>query len=75
VIAVVMSISLNLALIPIYGITGSAIADATTLIAVNLLQVLEVRLVLGFWGYDRKQLGYWVRVLSSALRPRPTETP
>ena len=73
VIAVVMSISLNLALIPIYGITGSAIADAATLIAVNLLQVLEVRLVLGFWGYDPKQLGYWVRVAASVLTPPSTE--
>jgi O-antigen/teichoic acid export membrane protein len=74
VIAVILSISLNLALIPRYGITGSAIADAATLITVNLLQVLEVRFVLGFWGYDPKQLLYWVRTAVSALPPRSTET-
>ena len=56
-----LNIALNWLLIPQWGITGSAVATSSSIIAINLLQVVEVRLVLGFWGYDIQQLGYWFR--------------
>lgn len=69
ILAAGLNVCLNWVLIPTYGIAGSAAATAASLIVINLLQVAEVRLVLGFWGYDRQQLGYWLRQVRSARPP------
>lgn len=57
----VVSVILNVLLIPPLGIVGSALATASALIVINLLQICEVRLVLGFWGYDPAQIRYWIQ--------------
>src|SRR4030095_957560 len=43
-------------MIPPWGILGAAIANATSLAAVNLLRVIQVRQVLGIFPYDRRFL-------------------
>ncbi len=64
----ILNVALNWLLIPVWGITGSAVATSSAIIAINLLQVVEVRLVLGFWGYDIHQLGYWFQQAGRLLR-------
>ena len=68
-----INVSLNLLLIPAWGIAGSAAATATALITINLLQIVEVRLVLGFWGYDPRELAYWFHFVGRPWRT-PAET-
>jgi len=43
---------LNLVLIPHFGIVGSAYAWAISLTLVNLLRVVQVRIVLGMYPFD-----------------------
>jgi O-antigen/teichoic acid export membrane protein len=43
-------------MIPPWGILGAAIANATSLAAVNVLRVIQVRQVLGIFPYDRRFL-------------------
>ena len=51
-----LSLALDLLMIPPWGILGAAIANATSLAAVNLLRVIQVRQVLGIFPYDRRFL-------------------
>jgi O-antigen/teichoic acid export membrane protein len=67
----VLNVVLNVLLIPPLGIVGSALATSAALIVINLLQICEVRFVLGFWGYDPAQIGFWIhrlRTLRGRLR-------
>lgn len=56
-------ISLNLALIPLWGIAGAALAAATVNIGTNAWSLREVRSSLGFLPYNRSYL----RLLPSVL--------
>lgn len=55
-----LNVVLNVLLIPPLGIVGSALATSSALVLINLLQIVEVRFVLGFWGYDPAQIGFWI---------------
>lgn len=57
VVFVVVNILLNLVLIPAYGILGAAGATIVSGLTRNLLQVVEIRMRLGFWPVDRDDLG------------------
>jgi O-antigen/teichoic acid export membrane protein len=48
-----LSLALDFLTIPHWGILGAAIANATSLAAVNVLRVVQVRRVLGIFPYDR----------------------
>jgi O-antigen/teichoic acid export membrane protein len=48
-----MSIALDLALIPPFGVLGAAIAAATSTIVVNVLRLWQIRRRLGLMPYDR----------------------
>ena len=51
-----LSLVLDFLMIPPWGILGAAIANATSLAAVNVLRVIQVRQVLGIFPYDRRFL-------------------
>jgi O-antigen/teichoic acid export membrane protein len=51
-----LSLVLDLLMIPPWGILGAAIANATSLTAVNVLRVVQVHRVLGIFPYDRRFL-------------------
>ena len=53
--AVVM-VGLNIALVPVWGIVGAAVAAAVTNIGMNLWNLLEVRTALGLSPYNRSYL-------------------
>jgi O-antigen/teichoic acid export membrane protein len=50
----VLQIGLNLFLIPPFGILGAAIATATVSITVNIVRLVEARILLQLTAYDRK---------------------
>jgi len=52
-ISVGLALALNLLLIPTYGIVGAAIAAASAIGIVNLLRVVQVRLLIGVGPYNR----------------------
>lgn len=56
VLIVVVNITLNLALIPRWGMNGAALATATTVGGLFMLGLLFVRRILGIWPYDRRYL-------------------
>ena len=43
---------LNLLLIPLWGLTGAATATAISLAVLNVVQLIEVRWLVGLWAYD-----------------------
>jgi O-antigen/teichoic acid export membrane protein len=51
-----LSLVLDFLMIPAWGILGAAIANATSLAAVNVLRVIQIRKVLGIFPYDRRFL-------------------
>jgi O-antigen/teichoic acid export membrane protein len=51
-----LSLVLDFLMIPPWGILGAAIANATSLAAVNVLRVIQIRQVLGIFPYDRRFL-------------------
>jgi O-antigen/teichoic acid export membrane protein len=51
-----LSLVLDFLMIPPWGILGAAIANATSLAAVNMLRVIQIRQVLGIFPYDRRFL-------------------
>jgi O-antigen/teichoic acid export membrane protein len=51
-----LSLVLDFLMIPRWGILGAAIANATSLAAVNVLRVIQVRQVLGIFPYDHRFL-------------------
>lgn len=50
------SLAAGVALIPLYGIIGAAVATAAGLVVANALTVLSVRRLLGVWPYSRQFL-------------------
>ena len=52
-VALALNIGLNLALIPAYGLTGAAVAWSISLGAVNLVRVIENKIVFGLLPFDR----------------------
>lgn len=69
-----LNIGLNLLLIPRLGITGAAVATAISIASINLIKVLEVKVLMGIMPYDRTYvpvlLGIAVIVLIAwLLRP------
>lgn len=53
---VISNIILNIILIPIYGIIGAAMATGLSIIALNLLRLIEVKKLLGIFPYDSRYL-------------------
>jgi O-antigen/teichoic acid export membrane protein len=51
-----LSLVLDVLLIPPWGIVGAAIANSVALIVVNVLRVVQVRVLLGMIPYDRRFL-------------------
>ncbi|MCD4691217.1 flippase, partial [bacterium] len=45
------NIGLNLYLIPRYGVLGAAVATSVSLVAINIVGLIEVKLLLGIWPY------------------------
>lgn len=59
-VAVIVNISLNYLLIPIYGIVGAAWATAISIALWNLLAVLFIRKRLGFWSFYLPKIKYYI---------------
>lgn len=57
------NIGLNLYLIPRYGVLGAAIATSVALAAINIVGLIEVKLLLGIWPY---RLSYVKLVVATA---------
>jgi len=51
--AFILNVAMAVILIPLYGITGAAIATTTTLLAVNSIKYMTYKKILKF-GYDKK---------------------
>jgi O-antigen/teichoic acid export membrane protein len=58
------NIALNLFLIPRYGVLGAAIATAISLAVINVVGLIEVRLLIGIWPY---RLSYLKLVAATAV--------
>ena len=58
------NIGLNLYLIPRYGVLGAAIATSIALAAINIVGLIEVRILLRIWPY---RLSYLKLVLAGAV--------
>lgn len=58
-----MSIALDLALIPPFGLLGAAIANTSSLVVVNVLRLWQIRRRLGMMPYDRT----FLRPLAAAV--------
>jgi O-antigen/teichoic acid export membrane protein len=70
----VLTVVLNVLLIPQFGIVGSALATSISLATVNIVRTIQVRQVLGYWAYDPHELAFWVhglRAYSRRLMLRP----
>jgi O-antigen/teichoic acid export membrane protein len=67
VIAAVISLALNLLLIPRFGALGAAVATTISLIAFNLLKQLGLRRGTGISVFDRRYLGVYVTIALAAL--------
>lgn len=50
--AVALNIALGYMLIPSYGIVGAAVAAGAALALVNLIRLIEVRILMGLWPYE-----------------------
>jgi O-antigen/teichoic acid export membrane protein len=55
-ICLTINIILNVVLIKTYGITGVAIATAISIIIMNLIAIIEVKVLLGIFSYDFSNL-------------------
>ncbi len=58
------NIALNLFLIPRYGVLGAAIATSISLAAINVVGLIEVKLLIGIWPY---RLSYLKLVAAGAV--------
>lgn len=67
VIAVLISLGLNLLLIPRYGALGAAIGMSAAMIVHNILKQAGLRLVSGISLFDKKYLGFYLLITFSAL--------
>jgi O-antigen/teichoic acid export membrane protein len=52
----ILCIILNLLLVPIYGLLGAALATSLAVSALYLAGLVQVRLILNLWPYDRRFL-------------------
>jgi len=64
VVVTAANILLNLFLIPRYGVLGAAIATAISLALINVIGLIEVRLLIGIWPY---RLSYLKLVAASVV--------
>jgi O-antigen/teichoic acid export membrane protein len=64
----VLTVVLNLLLVPRLGILGAALATSISLATVNIVRTVQVRQVLGFWAYDPRQLAFWLHGISRYSR-------
>jgi O-antigen/teichoic acid export membrane protein len=62
-----LQIGLNLILVPSYGILGAAIATASVLVAVNVIRLIEIRILLQLTAYDREIWKPLVAACASAM--------
>lgn len=62
--SVLINITLNLVLIGRYGIIGVAFATGISIIANNLISIIEVKLLLGIFSYDYRNL---IQILSMVI--------
>ena len=67
VIAAIVSVTLNLALIPAYGALGAAVATTIALIGFNLLKQAGLRLGTGISVFDRRYMWVYVTIAVAAL--------
>jgi O-antigen/teichoic acid export membrane protein len=58
----IVSVGLNIYLIPRMGIAGAALGTGVAFVLVNVARLIEVRALLGMWPYDRSTL----KVLATA---------
>ncbi|MBW1933006.1 MAG: flippase [Deltaproteobacteria bacterium] len=66
-VSFLLSIVLNLALIPLWGIRGAALATGVGIVASTLIALFQVKRRLGLWPYDRRYLKGVLASLASAL--------
>ena len=59
-----LHIALNLFLIPRYGVLGAAIATSISLAVINVVGLIEVKLLIGIWPY---RLSYLKLVAASVV--------
>ncbi len=64
IICLLLNIIFNFIFIKIFGIVGVAIATAISIIANNLISIIEVKLLLGIFSYDYKNL---IQIISFSL--------
>lgn len=56
IISLTLSIILNFVFIKMFGIVGVAVATGISIIANNLISIIEVKILLGIFSYDYKNL-------------------
>lgn len=61
----VLNVILNLLFIPLLGIVGAAVATATSVGILNLLSLLEVRLLIGISPFDKRHIKILIGGLSA----------
>lgn len=64
VIAVFLNIILNFVFIKKYGVAGAAMGTGISIIANNLISIVEVKLLLGIFSYDYK---YVIQIISFSI--------
>jgi O-antigen/teichoic acid export membrane protein len=62
-----LMVILNLALIPVWGIIGAAVAAAVTTLVCNCWNLAQVRSALGLWPYNRSYLRLLPAVVASLV--------
>jgi O-antigen/teichoic acid export membrane protein len=53
---IALSVALDFLLIPRWSVLGAAVANATSLAVINVLRLVQVRLAIGIFPYDRRFL-------------------
>lgn len=66
-VAFASNIILNYYLIPIYGITGAAVATAVSFILMNALSLVELHYLIALWPFNRNYLKTLLTALCSML--------
>jgi O-antigen/teichoic acid export membrane protein len=54
--AVVVTIGVGFALVPVYGVLGAAVATAAGLVSVNAVTLFSIKRLLNLWPYSRQYL-------------------
>ncbi|MFQ5629291.1 MAG: oligosaccharide flippase family protein, partial [bacterium] len=67
IIAVLVSLGLNIILIPKYGALGAAIGMCGAMIVHNIMKQAGLRLVSGISLFDKKYLGFYLLILFSSF--------